>query len=136
MGQHKRKLQIVFGVLFAFIVIFLGFKAIKYFYNYDNPMNENERIALEKKEQYRKDLTGKGHASNIVDLREGKAIIEVEHIGAGDFQFDLSTNDHQLIMTIAKGTGDMQKKVVYDSPKEDAYMINVITDGDWKVKIR
>ena len=136
MKRLKKKIQIVLLVLFMCALITVGYLLKVHYWNYDKPINEKEKIALEKKEQYQKDLKGTGNKSNIIDLRQGIAIIEIEHNGKDDYLFELKTNENQLIQTIAKGTGDIQRKITYESPKEEAYILNVTTNGDLRIKIR
>ena len=132
-----KKLIIVIVVILTFVAIYLGFRYIKSFYNYDKPINETEKRAEENQVQYRLSYNDvKGSMTQTIALNQGPAVFEIEHKGNGKYLFLLKTTQGDSVLEIARGEGDASLKTTFEVPETKAYLLEVISPGTWTFRYR
>lgn len=133
----SKKITIIVVVIFTFVALYLGYRVIKYYYNYDRPINVTEKLADEKEAQYRLSYnTVKGNMTQTIALNQGPAVFEIEHKGEGKYLFLLKTTQGDSVLEIAKGDGDLTLKKTFDVPETKAYLLEVISPGVWTFRYR
>jgi hypothetical protein len=132
-----KKAVITLVVFATFIALYLGYRMIKNNINYDSPINESEKVASEKKIQYRLAFNDvKGNKTQTVALNKGAAVFEVDHKGDGKYLFLLKTTKGDSLFEIAKGEGDFSIKKTFEVPETTAYLLEVLTSGTWSFRYR
>ena len=133
----SKKITIIVVVIFTFVALYLGYRIIKYYYNYDRPINVTEKLADEKEAQYRLSYNNvSGNMTQTIALNQGPAVFEIEHKGEGKYLFLLKTTQGDSVLEIAKGDGDLTLKKTFDVPETKAYLLEVISPGVWTFKYR
>jgi hypothetical protein len=132
-----KKALITLIVFATFIGLYFGYMAIKRNFNYDNPINPTEKEAAEKKIQYRLAYNDvQGNKTQTIALNKGAAVFEVDHKGDGEYLFLLKTTQGDSVLEIAKGKGDFSIKKTFEVPQTTAYLLEVLTSGNWSFKYR
>ena len=133
----SKKITIIVVVIFTFVALYLGYRIIKYYYNYDRPINVTEKLADEKEAQYRLSYNNvKGSMTQTIALNQGPAVFEIEQKGDGKYLFLLKTAQGDSVLEIAKGEGDLTLKKTFDVPETKAYLLEVISPGVWTFRYR
>ncbi len=133
----SKKITIIVVVILTFVALYLGYRVIKYYYNYDKPINVTEKLADEKEAQYRLSYNNvNGNMTQTMALNKGPAVFEIEHKGDGKYLFLLKTTQGDSVLEIAKGEGDLTFKKTFDVPETKAYLLEVISPGVWTFKYR
>ena len=133
----SKKITIIVVVILTFVALYLGYRVIKYYYNYDRPINVTERLADEKEAQYRLSYNNvKGSMTQTIALNQGPAVFEIEHKGEGKYLFLLKTTQGDSVLEIAKGDGDLTLKKTFDVPETKAYLLEVLSPGVWTFRYR
>jgi hypothetical protein len=133
----SKKITIIVVVIFTFAALYLGYRIIKYYYNYDRPINVTEKLADEKEAQYRLSYNNvNGNMTQTLALNQGPAVFEIEHKGEGKYLFLLKTTQGDSVLEIAKGDGDLTLKKTFDVPETKAYLLEVISPGVWTFRYR
>ena len=116
-----RKLFITFIIILTFVVLYIGYKIIKSYYEPLHTQSLLEKEFADKQIQYRlayNDL--KGNMTQTIALNKGPALFEIKHKGTGKYSFMLFTPQGQLIADIAQGTGDFESAKSFDIPETTA----------------
>jgi len=92
-----------------------------------------EELAEKRKIQYRLAYKGDGNLKQTIHLNTGPAVFVIFHEGPSDFMVELRTNTDSLISVLVKETGDYEGVSQVDIPVQDAYLLNVITKGQWGI---
>jgi len=133
----SKKITIIVVVIFTFVALYLGYRIIKYYYNYDRPINVTEKLADEKEAQYRLSYNNvSGNMTQTIALNQGPAVFEIEHKGEGKYLFLLKTTQGDSVLEIAKGDGDLTLKKTFDVPETKAYLLEVLSPGVWTFRYR
>jgi len=133
----SKKLTVIIVVILTFVALYLGYRFIKYYFNYDKPINETEKRADENKVQYRLSYNDvKGNMTQTIALNQGPAVFEIEHKGNGKYLFLLKTTQGDPLLEIAKGDGDFTLKKTFDVPETKTYLLEVISPGVWTFRYR
>jgi hypothetical protein len=132
-----KKLTIIIVVILTFVAIYLGFRFIKYNFNYTKPINETEKRAEENQVQYRLSYNDvHGSMTQTIALNQGPAVFEIEHKGNGKYLFLLKSTQGDPVLEIAKGEGDVNLKTTFEVPETKAYLLEVISPGVWTFRYR
>ena len=138
--RHNAKPKIIISLIF---IIALGFLA--YYLLFDrfllltgalDPRSDRykiEELAEKRKIQYKKPWEGTGNLKQTIHLNPGPAVFIMSHTGNSEFIVELRTNTDSLITVLAKQTGDYEGVAQVNVPDQDAYLLNIITTGSWKI---
>lgn len=82
-------------------------------------------------------LRGSGtRATQAFPLVAGIAVFEVQHRGEAPFQMRLVDEQGQVVDEIASGVGAFGGSKAVRIPATGRYLVNVVADGDWSVRVR
>lgn len=69
-----------------------------------------------------------------IDLKGGIAKFYILHNGTGNFYVELKTRaQDSLIGVLVKTQGPFEDNVEVNVPSDDAYILDVVTSGDWTI---
>ena len=94
---------------------------------------ESQKIAGEKKDQYRMAEIFQDNKSQIIDLIEGPATFDIEYKGNSTFTARLLNNEGDLVDILADVTGPYKATKSISVPKTSSYILDVRTTGPWSV---
>jgi len=129
------------------IFFFIGIAAIIY-YLYDrfiysglslSPGShriKTEEIADEKQIQYRFKHTGIGNKKQIISLNKGEAFFAFSHKGESNFIVELRNNNDSLIALLVSERGDYNGYKTLNVSENEAFILNVITHGEWEISYK
>jgi hypothetical protein len=92
-----------------------------------------EELAEKRKIQYRLAYKGNGNLKQTIHLNTGPAVFVIYHEGASDFLVELRSTTDSLISVLVKEKGEYEGVSQVDIPEQDAYLLNVITSGNWGI---
>lgn len=92
-----------------------------------------EELAEKRKIQYRLAYKGNGNLKQTIHLNTGPAVFVIFHEGPSDFLVELRSTTDSLISVLVKETGEYEGVSQVDIPEQDAYLLNVITSGNWGI---
>lgn len=92
-----------------------------------------EELAEKRKIQYRLAYKGNGNLKQTIHLNTGPAVFVIYHEGPSDFLVELRSTTDSLISVLVKETGEYEGVSQVDIPEQDAYLLNVITSGNWGI---
>jgi hypothetical protein len=92
-----------------------------------------EELAEKRKIQYRLAYKGNGNLKQTIHLNTGPAVFVIYHEGPSDFLVELRTNTDSLVSVLVKETGDYEGISQVEIPEQDAYLLNIITKGEWGI---
>lgn len=97
-------------------------------------LKESQKIAVEKKDQYRMDETFENDKAQIIDLIEGRATFEINYKGNSTFTCRLLNNVGDLVDILADNRpGPFKDTTTVTVPKTSSYILDVRTTGFWSV---
>ncbi len=128
--------------IFAYIFFAVGMLALIY-YIYEKYIstniytkssnNEITQIADSNKIQYRFTYKGSGNLKQIIHLNKGEAIFTSTHKGDGDYVVALKNSNDSLIKIIFNTKGDFKGYELINVSENDAYILDIKTDGEWEI---
>jgi len=135
--------KIFFSFIFVIGLLLLAYYLIVVLWlNLPNPLDPSSRryrmeeIADKDKIQYRLSYGGKGSLKQSIHLNSGQAYFGIGHKGNSGFKVQLTTPTDSLIVVLCDVIGEFDDIVQVNIPKQDAYLLSVITTDEWKISYR
>ncbi|TVR53435.1 MAG: hypothetical protein EA421_11090 [Gemmatimonadales bacterium] len=75
-------------------------------------------------------------ASDPFPLQAGLVVVELEHEGTGQFRARLLDQSGAVVEELAGTTGAFTGSRAVQIPRADQYLLDVVADGEWQVRIR
>jgi len=75
-------------------------------------------------------------ASDPFTLQAGLVMVELEHQGTGQFRARLLDQSGAVVEELAGTTGAFTGSRAVQIPRSDQYLLDVVADGEWRVRIR
>jgi hypothetical protein len=75
-------------------------------------------------------------ASDTFPLQAGLVVVELEHRGTGQFRARLLDQRGAVVEELAGTTGTFTGSRAVQIPRADQYLLDVVADGEWQVRIR
>ncbi|MCX7833369.1 MAG: hypothetical protein N2490_04085 [Ignavibacteria bacterium] len=86
--------------------------------------------------QYKFSYNGKGNLKQIIHLNKGEALFTTNHKGDNNYTVELKTANDSLIKVIFNVNGDFKGKQVINVPENDAYILDIKTEGEWEIAFK
>jgi len=137
----KNKGKLVISLIFTLGLISLGYYLIFVRfaclepYDITKPKNKMIKDQTEGKiNQYAIVYKSSRSMKQTIDLKAGVAKFYILHNGKGNFNVELKTRDQDsLIGVLVKTQGPFEDNIEINIPSDDAYILNVISSGEWTI---
>ncbi len=138
MASSKPKIffSLIFIIALGFLAYYLLFDRFLLLTRSLDPRTSRykiEELAEKRKIQYRLAYKGNGNLKQTIHLNTGPAVFVIYHEGPSDFLVELRSTTDSLISVLVKETGEYEGVSQVDIPEQDAYLLNVITSGNWGI---
>lgn len=135
-SKPKLIISLLFVIGLGFLAYYLLFDRFLLLTGSLDPQTDRykiEELAEKRKIQYRLAYRGTGNLKQTIHLNTGPAVFVIFHEGSDNFLVELRTTKDSLITVLAKEVGDYEGVSQVNIPEQDAYILNVITTGNWGV---
>ncbi len=88
----------------------------------------------EPKTQYRDIEYFEDDKSQLIDLRDGRATLDILFEGTGNFKATINDSLGNYIATLIETTGPYKGQKLYESPKTGMFILDVKCKGRWYIK--
>jgi len=97
-------------------------------------LKESQKVAAEKKDQYRMAEIFENDQTQIIDLIQGPATFDIKYDGNSTFTARLLNNTGDLIDILADNRqGPFKDTRTITVPKTGSYILDVKTTGSWSI---
>jgi hypothetical protein len=135
-SKPKIIISLLFVIALGFLAYYLLFDRFLLLTGSLDPRSDRykiEELAEKRKIQYRLAYKGTGNLKQTIHLNTGPAVFVIYHEGESSYLVELRSTTDSLISVLAQGTGDYDGVSQVNVPVEDAYLLNVITAGNWGI---
>jgi hypothetical protein len=128
--ENKKALYILLAALIA-----LGSGCTRHKAGTDrDKLKESQKVAAEKKDQYRMAEIFENDKTQIIDLMEGPATFDIKYDGNSTFTCRLLNNLGDIVDILADNRqGPFKDTKSITVPKTSSYILDVKTTGSWSV---
>ena len=148
--QNYSKITLFFVIVFILLFVYLGYYYLKKEFHIDASETNVPPPVYQKtpdeiadsihKQQYRLEYTVDNTVDEkmvqIIHLNKGEVYFSMEHLGDSEFIVVLKTPEEVLIDTLAniKGKNEIVKTI--DIAETGPYLLEVKTDGKWRLSFK
>jgi len=135
-SKPKLIISLLFVIGLGFLAYYLLFDRFLLLTGSLDPRTDRykiEELAEKRKIQYRLAYKGNGNLKQTIHLNTGPAVFVIYHEGNSDFLVELRSTTDSLISVLVRERGDYEGVSQVNIPEQDAYLLNVITTGNWGI---
>lgn len=95
-----------------------------------------EQIYDSSRTQYRFSYKGNGNLKQIIHLNKGEALFSTTHLGNDNYYVTLKSANDSLIAVLFNVKGNFKGNQLINVPENDAYILDIKTEGEWEISFK
>lgn len=140
--MKKNTITRIFAIFFFTIgMLALLFYIFEKYISTSSSILKSEKAGIEQahdtnKIQYRFSYKGNGNLKQIIHLNKGEAFFTSTHKGENNYSVALKTANDSLIKIIFNTKGNFKGYDIVNVPENNAYILDIRTDGEWEIDFK